>query len=68
MTRESSVTARYISLVICACGVFGYVPTLLSWSSSNFGGHTKKAVGIAFVISVGQCGSVIGGQIYRQDD
>lgn len=68
LTRECSVAARYVSLIICTCGVYSFVPLLLSWPCSNIGGHTKKGVSIAAIISFAQIGSVIGGQVYREDD
>ncbi|KAF9141207.1 hypothetical protein BGX30_005266 [Mortierella sp. GBA39] len=67
-TRHSPIGARYVSLMICASGIYGYVPVMLSWSGVNIGGHTKRGVAIALIISIGQIGSVIGGQLYRNDD
>lgn len=68
MTRDSSTAAKYVSLVVCAAGVYSYIPVQLSWPSSNIGGQTKRGVAIAFVMSVGQIGSIVGGQLYRADD
>ncbi|CAO3563423.1 unnamed protein product [Mortierella alpina] len=50
-----------------------FVPSItlgfgFDWPSSNIGGHTKKAVAIALVISVAQIGSIVGGQLYREYD
>ncbi|KAF8939303.1 major facilitator superfamily domain-containing protein [Dissophora ornata] len=66
--REYSVAARYVSLVICTCGVYSFVPVMLSWPSSNIGGHTKKGVALAIIISFVQIGGAAGGQLYRADD
>ncbi len=68
VTRHSPLAVRYISLIICTCGVYAFIPVQLSWPSSNIGGHTKKAVAIAFIISFAQIGSVVGGQLYREYD
>ncbi|KAF9085591.1 hypothetical protein BGX23_009538 [Mortierella sp. AD031] len=68
LTRNSSPGPRYVSLVVCTSGIYGYVPVMLSWPGVNIGGHTKKGVAIALIISLGQLGSVIGGQLYRNDD
>ncbi|KAG0238784.1 major facilitator superfamily domain-containing protein [Mortierella sp. GBAus27b] len=68
LTREASVAARYISLIITTCGVYSFVPLMLSWPCSNIGGHTKKGVAIAAIISFAQIGGVVGGQIYRDED
>ncbi|KAF9995826.1 hypothetical protein BGZ79_010448, partial [Entomortierella chlamydospora] len=68
LTRESSTAARYVSLIICTCGVYSCTSIMLSWPSSNIGGHTKKGVAIASIISFSQIGGVIAGQLYRDDD
>ncbi|KAF9430432.1 hypothetical protein BGZ94_006909 [Podila epigama] len=68
MTRDSPLWAKYASLTICASGVFSFIPVQLSWPASNIGGHTKKGVAIATVISFAQIGSVVGAQLYRTED
>ncbi|KAF9167630.1 hypothetical protein DFQ26_003786 [Actinomortierella ambigua] len=68
VTRHSSITARYISLVITAVGIFSSVPPMLSWFTSNIGGHTKRGVATALIISFGNAGGIISGQMYRADD
>ncbi|KAG9324802.1 hypothetical protein KVV02_004675 [Mortierella alpina] len=68
ITRDSPLAVRYISLIICTCGVYAFIPVQLSWPSSNIGGHTKKAVAIALIISLAQIGSIVGGQLYRDYD
>jgi len=68
LTRNSSTAARYISLMICTSGIYSFVPIMLSWPAVNIGGHTKRGVAIALIISVSQIGSAVGGQLYRNDD
>ncbi|KAI9241726.1 MAG: major facilitator superfamily domain-containing protein [Podila humilis] len=68
LTRNASTAARYISLMICTSGNFAFTPVALSWPSANIGGHTKRGVALAMIISFAQIGSAIGGQLYRDDD
>ncbi|KAF9932843.1 hypothetical protein FBU30_007174 [Linnemannia zychae] len=68
LTRDSFLGFRYVSLMICAAGMYGSVPVKLSWVGVNIGGHTKRGVAIALIISTAQLGSIIGGQLYRNDD
>jgi len=68
VTRDSSLGARYVSLMICAMGVYSAIPIQLSWPSTNIGGVTKKGVAIAAIVSLSQLGSILGGQLYREDD
>ncbi|KAG0195530.1 hypothetical protein BGX28_001185 [Mortierella sp. GBA30] len=68
ITKDSSTVVRYICLTITSIGNFSGTPALLSWMSSNYGGHTKRGVAIAIINSFGNIGGIIAGQIYRQDD
>jgi MFS family permease len=68
VTKDSSTVARYVSLTITASGVFSSVPAMLSWFTTNIGGHTKRGVATAAIISFGNIGGAIGGQIYRAED
>lgn len=40
----------------------------MSWFTSNIGGHTKRGVATAAIISFGNIGGAIGGQVYRAPD
>ncbi|KAF9110196.1 hypothetical protein BGX27_006662 [Mortierella sp. AM989] len=68
VTKDSDVVSRYVSLTITAIGVFSSVPPMLSWFTTNIGGHTKRGVATAAIISFGNIGGAIGGQIYRAPD
>lgn len=62
--EHHSTAARYVGLTIATSGVFSAVPAMVSWISSNFGGHTKRAVATGLIISFGNCGGLISGHIY----
>ncbi|GJJ75758.1 MFS transporter, ACS family, allantoate permease [Entomortierella parvispora] len=68
VTKDSHVVNRYVSLTVAASGVFAAVPPMLSWFTTNIGGHTKRGVATAAIISFGNIGGAIGGQIYRASD
>ncbi|KAG0004143.1 hypothetical protein BGZ80_001673 [Entomortierella chlamydospora] len=68
VTKHSHVVNRYVSLTVTAIGVFASVPAMLSWFTTNIGGHTKRGVATAAIISFGNIGGAIGGQIYRASD
>ncbi|KAF9308904.1 hypothetical protein BG003_010436 [Podila horticola] len=46
--------------IVCSTG--------LAWFSANIGGHTKRGVATAVIISIGNCGGAVGGQVYRGND
>ncbi|ORX90016.1 MFS general substrate transporter [Basidiobolus meristosporus CBS 931.73] len=49
--RHHGSTALYISAIITNTGVFANIPSMLSWFTNNIGGHTKRAVASALIIS-----------------
>ncbi|EIE80286.1 hypothetical protein RO3G_04991 [Rhizopus delemar RA 99-880] len=66
--RERGAVAMYIAAFIAAAGVFAQIPPMVTWLTSNIGGHTKRGVASAFLVSVGNIGGAIAGQIYRSND
>lgn len=66
--RNKGPVAMYIAACITTTGVFGHIPAMLSWFTTNIGGHTKRGVATAFIISIGNVGGIIGGQMYRAED
>lgn len=66
--KDKGPVALYVSTCITATGVFGQIPAMLSWFSNNIGGHTKRGVATAIIVSLGNIGGAIGGQVYRADD
>jgi MFS family permease len=68
LTRNQTVIPRYIALTITLIGAFASGPAYFAWFSGNIGGHTKRGVSIALIISLGSIGGAIGSQIYRADD
>ncbi|KAF9359714.1 hypothetical protein BGX34_008201 [Mortierella sp. NVP85] len=68
ITKDAPTISRYVSLTVTAIGVFSSVPAMLSWFTCNIGGHTKRGVATAAIISFGNIGGAIGGQIYRSSD
>ncbi|KAI9250499.1 major facilitator superfamily domain-containing protein [Phascolomyces articulosus] len=60
--------ALYVSAIIATFCVFAANPPRVAWVANSFGDPTKKGIAIAFISSCASIGSVIGGQIYREDD
>ncbi|CAO3622266.1 unnamed protein product [Mucor hiemalis] len=66
--KDQGPAGRYVAACITVTGVFGHIPAMLSWFTNNIGGHTKRGVATAIIISIGNVGGIIGGQMYRADD
>ena len=72
LLSNTDPTARpgvsYVGVFFAAAGIYPTVGLVLSWPAVNVGGQTKRAVANAMQISIGNCGAVIGTQIYRAED
>ncbi|KAI9008886.1 major facilitator superfamily domain-containing protein [Phycomyces nitens] len=66
--KHKGSVAMYIAAIITTTGVFSHIPAMLSWFTNNIGGHTKRGTAVAIIISLGNIGGAIGGQIYRATD
>lgn len=58
----------YAGTFFAAGGIFPAVALVLSWPAINISGQTKRAVGNAMQISIGNLGAVLGTQLYRAND
>lgn len=45
-------------------GLYGIFPPLISWMANNLAPSSKRAVGMALVISIGNMGGICGSNIY----
>lgn len=55
----------YLGTIFAAGGIYPATAIVLGWLPNNVSGHTKRAVGCAMQISIGNCGAIIGTQLYR---
>lgn len=58
----------YLGTFFAAGGIFPATALVLSWPAINISGQTKRAVGNAMQISIGNLGAVLGTQLYRSGD
>ncbi|KAH6661021.1 major facilitator superfamily domain-containing protein [Truncatella angustata] len=58
----------YVGMFFAAGGIYPAVALVLSWPAINVSGQTKRAIANAMQISIGNCGAVIGTQLYRSTD
>ena len=61
-----TIAGRYVAVFITAAGVYAGNALLLSLPSENVSGQTKRATALAMQIMFGNCGSIVGVQLYRQ--
>ncbi|KAI0480041.1 major facilitator superfamily domain-containing protein [Xylariaceae sp. FL0804] len=58
----------YLAIFFAAGGIYSANALILSWPAINVSGQTKRAIANAMQISIGNCGAVIGTQLYRSGD
>ncbi|KAK3701504.1 hypothetical protein LTR37_015478 [Vermiconidia calcicola] len=68
MDPTAKPAVSYVGTFFAAAGIYPTVGLVLSWPAVNVGGQTKRAVANALQISIGNCGAIIGTQIYRAGD
>lgn len=57
----------YVGVFFAAAGIYPSAALVLSWPANNISGQTKRAIGNAMQISIGNMGAVIGTQLYRPE-
>ncbi|CAF3382980.1 unnamed protein product [Rotaria socialis] len=67
ITLENLVV-KYLAVVLVAGGLSPCIATCIAFISGNVSPHTKRATALAFMISVGNIGGIISGQLYRTQD
>ncbi|KAF3767030.1 MFS general substrate transporter [Cryphonectria parasitica EP155] len=72
LLANKNPTARpgisYLGTFFAAGGIYPATALALSWPAINVSGQTKRAVANAMQISIGNCGAVLGTQLYRSND
>lgn len=63
-TISSHVALCYTFVHLATISVYPIVPGANTWTLNNLAGPTKRAVGVAFMIAMGNCGGVIGSLIF----
>jgi hypothetical protein len=51
--KDRGPSVMFVAAIITTTGVFAHIPAMLSWFTNNIGGHTKRGVASAFIISIG---------------
>ena len=62
------LNVKYFAVFLTAGGISPCVATCITFISCNISPHTKRATALAFMLSVGNSGGAISGQIYRSQD
>lgn len=63
---QNNIPVCYFAVVLACIGLYPIIPGTNAWTSNNLAGARKQAMGIAFMISIGNCGGLVGSFIYLE--
>ncbi|KAJ5621000.1 hypothetical protein N7510_004984 [Penicillium lagena] len=67
LLTDSHPGVCYVGTIFLAAGIFPAVAIVLSWPANNVSGQTKRCIANAMQISIGNCGAILGTQLYRTE-
>ncbi|KAG9856971.1 MFS general substrate transporter, partial [Aureobasidium melanogenum] len=65
---KHQIPACYIGVVFVCIGQYPTNPAGSAWISSNLAGESKRAMGIALNIALGNCGGIVGSYIFLDNE
>ena len=68
LVAVESVGVRYFGVFLAAGGLFPVIANILPWVTNNQGSDDRRGVGIALLNLVGQCGPLLGTNIFPPAD
>ncbi|KAJ8100130.1 major facilitator superfamily domain-containing protein [Lipomyces tetrasporus] len=57
--EHHNVNTQYAALFLCALGLYSSMPIIVCWTTTNFGGHTRRGVGAGWQVGFGNIGGII---------
>ncbi|KAJ9215692.1 hypothetical protein DTO166G4_2798 [Paecilomyces variotii] len=67
LLAQDRAGVSYLGTIFAAAGIYPATAIVLSWPANNVSGQTKRAIANAMQISIGNCGAVLGTQLYRTE-
>ncbi|KAJ5153860.1 uncharacterized protein N7500_009299 [Penicillium coprophilum] len=61
---KNTIAVCYFAVVLACIGLYPIIPGTNAWTSNNLAGPRKQGMGIAFMLSIGNAGGLIGSFIY----
>jgi len=59
---------KYVGTIFAACGIYPNVPQITAWTGNNIGGSTKRGVGMAMQVGIGNLGGVMSAFMFLSKD
>jgi dipeptide/tripeptide permease len=64
LATTSGTGPRYAGAFLAAAGIFPCIANLLPWQMNNQGNDTRRGIGLVMLSLIGQCGPLVGTNIY----
>ena len=64
----TGVGPRYAGVFLAAAGIFPAIANILPWVTNNQGNDTRRGVGIVMLNVIGQCGPLLGTNLYPTNE
>ncbi|KAL9014382.1 MAG: hypothetical protein Q9173_000959 [Seirophora scorigena] len=68
LAAYETVGVRYFGVFLAAAGIFPSIANILPWVLNNQGSDTHRGTGIAILNTIGQCGPLLGTNIFPKSD
>ncbi|KAF1984591.1 high-affinity nicotinic acid transporter [Aulographum hederae CBS 113979] len=68
LIASESAHVKYGGTFLAASGIYPNVPQCVAWNGNNIGGSTKRSVGIAMQVMIGNLGGVISAYLFLPKD
>lgn len=65
---ENNIPACFVGVVLACLGLYPINPGGNAWTVNNLGGPTKRAMGIAYMIAMGNLGGIAGSYIFIESE
>jgi sugar phosphate permease len=65
---KNNIGVCYFAVVLACIGLYPINPGGNAWTINNLAGPTKRAMGIAYMVSLGNIGGVVGSYIYKDNE
>ncbi|CAH0052262.1 unnamed protein product [Clonostachys solani] len=65
---KTHVALCYTFVMIATSSVYNIIPGGNTWTINNLAGQSKRAMGVAFMIALGNCGGIVGSLIFKSEE
>jgi MFS family permease len=65
---KDNVGVCYFAVILSCLGLYPISPGTSAWTVNNLAGPTKRAQGVAYMLTIGNAGGIISSFIYRADE